>query len=427
MKPKKALKGLFTRTEPAAVEEPIVVVEAKPAKKESPEPQTPSSDLLEVELETLMAQAELAPEATPALETLQAFSPLALDLPEESPAAEQEPDSEEPLPFDFDTSVDQQSPHVPEQMSAPEQMPLLVPEYVPAPEPMPEPQYEPAPNLHRMGAETADAGAQLAFAVMNIQTNFARSLDERMTWGQEQYLAFIRRIDAVQTEAFLLKGKLLEEVKRKFFEDNKTGWKKFCDESLDMNYTTANQYIRVSAEFDVTSHQRPDFGFEHFKAMLPLAPEARAELLLSLPQVSVKALRKIVQDRLMPEALPHASASTLVDSKAMVRVLQDLKMQIFECAPAALSQAQRWQLSAACRNLSDELAHLSQALFVEPMLTNRPRYEMQSNKSTLHSPGALGAQAELAPTQQNSAAHSPRKVIAGASVEALGMTDLSDE
>jgi hypothetical protein len=214
----------------------------------------------------------------------------------------------------------------------------------------------------------ADFAASFTSALNKVSYNFDKHSPERQNWEKEQYLEFIRRLDAAQTEAFLLKGKLLEEVKRRFFEDNKTGWKRICEENLGLNYTTANQYIRVAQEFDVTSHQRTDFGFEHFKALLPLSPDERMTLLSSLPAVSVKALRNIVQEKLASKqsgspGQPDAKGNS--EAKLMVQLLQKLKIQIFDCAPQNFSQLQRWQLSAACRNLSEELFRLAESLHTE--------------------------------------------------------------
>lgn len=215
---------------------------------------------------------------------------------------------------------------------------------------------------------------EIADAVTRVNYNFEASKEERQKWHSDQYINFIRRIDNAQTEAFFLKGKLLDEAKKRYFEDNKVGWKNFCEDKLFMNYTTANQYIRVSQEFDVTSHQRPDFGFEHFKALLPLAPEERASLLENLPAVSVKSLRNMVQERLL-KALPTEERDSSSQAKNMVKLLQNLKKEIMQCEADLLPQTQRWQLSAACRNLAEELTLLAHSL-------NASQLAMQRNAKT---------------------------------------------
>lgn len=209
-------------------------------------------------------------------------------------------------------------------------------------------------------AETTQS--RIADAISKVTYNFEMHKADREGWASGQYVEFIKRIDTAQTEAFFLKGKLLEEVKRRFFEDNKIGWTQFCETELMMNYTTTNQYIRVSQEFDVTSHQRPDFGFEHFKALLPLGPQERLELMESLPTISVKQLRNMVQERLAKTTSPKEQASPTVQARHLLKLLQQLKSEVLKCDPELLMQEQRWQLSAASRNLSEELTQLSNAL-----------------------------------------------------------------
>ena len=215
---------------------------------------------------------------------------------------------------------------------------------------------------------------------LKLQYNFNNACAERQNWSQQEYLSLITRIDNAQTEAFLLKGKLLDEVKRRFFEDNKSGWKNFCENKLDLNYTTANQYIRVSQEFDVTSHQRPDFGFEHFKAMLPLPIEMRNEMLHTLNKISVKQLRLMVQEKLQPNASPEFKPKGTGEIKTLVKMLQNLKVEIFDVVPRIYSQSQRWQLSAAARNLSEELEILAKALNEEP--NHSARHNRQGASAT---------------------------------------------
>ena len=159
----------------------------------------------------------------------------------------------------------------------------------------------------------------------------------------------------------MLKGKLLEEVKRRFFLDNKQGWKRFCDDRLDMNYTTANQYIRVAEEFESLARERPDFGFEHFKALLPLPADQRSEILARSESLSVKTIRKLVQEKLAPMLISTPMPGT-GDAKNLVRNLEQLKDQILGGDFAGLPQLTRWQLAAACQNISEELHALAALL-----------------------------------------------------------------
>lgn len=201
---------------------------------------------------------------------------------------------------------------------------------------------------------------QLETAFLGVQYNFELHRAERSSWRESEYLEFIKRIDVAQTEAFFLKGALLDEVKKRFFENNKSSWKDFAEQSLGMNYTTANQYIRVAQEFDVTSHQRPDFGFEHYKALLPLGPALRQQLIGELPPLSVKALRNVVHKKLTssdPSPGPARSVGRL-----LVELLVNVKRQAIECSPDLLSQKETWQLIAACRNVADDLKSLAEQL-----------------------------------------------------------------
>jgi hypothetical protein len=118
--------------------------------------------------------------------------------------------------------------------------------------------------------------------IAKFDAQFENTAIQRHEWKEADYLNIFNKIDKAQSEAFLLKGKLLLEVKNKFFETNQMGWKDFCAEKLCLYYTTANQYIRVAAEFsDFTrSGVHSSFGFEHFKALLPLPLELRQEVLM---------------------------------------------------------------------------------------------------------------------------------------------------
>ncbi|NBO37075.1 hypothetical protein EBU99_00660 [bacterium] len=214
--------------------------------------------------------------------------------------------------------------------------------------------------------------------IMTLQYNFEAMRSMRDAWAEADYARFLKRLDAVQTEAFLLRGKLLSEAKTRFFETNKIGWAEFCEMRLGMNYTTANQYIRVASEFDVTSHQRPDFGFEHFKALLPLPVEERAALIETIDSISVKSLRQMVKMHLIsktPSPVEVTPRETLRHSSRLIKMLQQVKGEIAAHGGSfqALNQNQRWQMSAACQNIAAHLNQLARALNEEPNLDDGRR------------------------------------------------------
>jgi hypothetical protein len=221
-------------------------------------------------------------------------------------------------------------------------------------------------------APTLPVSVQTQDRIMNIQYNFDLMRSTRESWNETDYAEFLRRLDALQTEAFILRGKLLAEAKDRFFETNKTGWAEYCETTLGMNYTTANQYIRVATEFDVTSHQRSDFGFEHFKALLPLPAEARTEFFSSPEAMSVKLIRTRVKEILastgMGEGRP-ATPSALRQSVRLTRMLETIKSEVITHGSSfsSLNQQQRWQVAAACQNIAAHLNHLAQSLNADPL------------------------------------------------------------
>lgn len=336
-KPKKPLRGLFSRTESA------------PAPKPEPEP-------IKAQPQKVEAAKTVAPKAEAKLEPKIETKPVAKveEKIETKPVAKVEAKTEAKHPPKVEAAVTKIEVKTPPVEKAPAVIAAKT---------------EVAETTR--AENTAQRNNDIANAISRVNYNFDLAKNDRKEWVSAQYVEFIRRIDNAQTEAFFLKGKLLEEAKRRFFEDNKMGWKSFCEETLLMNYTTANQYIRVAQEFDVTSHHRPDFGFEHFKALLPLAPEERASLIESLPTVSVKSLRNLVQERLSKGTAAPVEKESGHQAKAMVRLLQDLKKQILECEPDLLPQTQRWQLSAACRNLAEELTVLAHTLNASTLATQR--------------------------------------------------------
>lgn len=209
--------------------------------------------------------------------------------------------------------------------------------------------------------------------IMQVQYNFESMRPARDTWQEQDYAQFLRRLDAIQTEAFILKGKLLAEAKNRFYETNKLGWAEFCDTTLDMNYTTANQYIRVATEFDVTSHQRTDFGFEHFKALLPLPAEARMEFLNSPSPMSVKTIRSRVKEIISTQLVGEGAANSVSASRRssrLLKMLELLKQEVISHGESfeSLNQNQRWQLAAACQNIAGHLNHLAQTLNSDPTM-----------------------------------------------------------
>ncbi len=203
----------------------------------------------------------------------------------------------------------------------------------------------------------------LAYTVTKIQYNFERLRLERNKWDKNEYISFLNRIDNAQTEAFFLKGKLIGEIKDRFYEGNKVGWKSFCDENLNMNYTTANQYIRVAEEFDISSKQRTDFGFEHFKALLPVPSEQRNKILENLPtSVSVKSLRNIVSKTLGKESNSLHTSTPKVHIRHITENLEKIKLQLESLNLNDLEQSDKWSLLGAFKNLSEEMSKMSEML-----------------------------------------------------------------
>lgn len=240
---------------------------------------------------------------------------------------------------------------------------------LPVREEIPKPLAIPAPQSTQSG--------QNALNIHQLRQSFDSQAPSRMGWLESDYVQLIKRLDQIQTEAFILKGKLLSESKDKFFATNKSGWAQFCEDSLGMNYTTANQYIRVALECDVMSHQYPDLGFEHFKAILPVSPEIRPSLLGSFQRGSVKALRNLVAEmlakdsqrtgqelqsqalaKIVPEATPKAA-------KLLLKHLQNVHLTLAGVDMANLTPQLAWQVSVACSQVAGSLmrsAKLASAL-----------------------------------------------------------------
>jgi len=194
-------------------------------------------------------------------------------------------------------------------------------------------------------------------------------LNDRTPWKEDEYVSFIQRIDQAQTDAFFLKGKLISEVKEKFYVNNKRGWVQFCDETLNMNYTTANQYVRVALEFDVMSHQRKDFGFEHFKALLPLTKDQRDEFLFETPNnLSVKMLRELIAKKVEAPSTDLGFEKNKLRAKHIIETLQKLKSQLIQLKDSSLTQEEKWQLYGAFQNLSEEMNIISTSFTASPKI-----------------------------------------------------------
>lgn len=352
-KPKKALRGLFTRTEPVVRREEADDSDVAPAVEATP-----------------VVVAAPAVEAAPVFEAVPAVEAEAVPVAEEPAFATLEAAEAEAVPagsvaIEVTNTLDSfiTSP------ASDAATPFAEALDVASPPPIPTVLVESASG---QGAGSVTAGCDVTSihapapispvdALAGVVNGFNASVLDRSAWAEDQYLTFIRRIDQAQTEAFLLKGKLLEEVKRRFFVDNKQGWKRFCDDRLDMNYTTANQYIRVAEEFDSLARERPDFGFEHFKALLPLPADQRTEILARSEALSVKTIRRLVQEKMAP-TLTVEQAQTSQEARSLVRNLEQLKEQLLGGNYSVLPQLTRWQLAAACQNLSEELHSLASML-----------------------------------------------------------------
>ncbi|MES2614368.1 MAG: hypothetical protein V4591_03025 [Bdellovibrionota bacterium] len=234
----------------------------------------------------------------------------------------------------------------------------------------------PLKQVHSVAEEKNQALANTTapYSFVKIQYNLDLFKAERGSWQEQDYISFINKIDQAQTDAFFLKGKLVSEIKGRFYLDNKRGWAIFCDETLNMNYTTANQYIRVSQEFDVTSHQREDFGFEHFKALLPLAKEVRNELLTQTPKnLSVKSLRDLVAKKILGSSPKSTQEKNTLSAKNIVETLQKLKLQLSRLNSITLSQEDKWQLHGAFQNISEEMNLISNSFISTPELKAESR------------------------------------------------------
>jgi hypothetical protein len=203
----------------------------------------------------------------------------------------------------------------------------------------------------------------LAYTVTKIQYQFDAQKIERNTWSKNEYISFLNRIDNAQTEAFFLKGKMISEIKERFYASNKNGWKQFCEEHLNMYYTTANQYIRVSEEFDVTTYRRTDFGFEHFKALLSVPTQERNKIIEQLPNnVSVKSLRNIITGTVLKETKASQNHNNKKNIKSITDNFEKIKYQLENLNLNELEQSEKWSLLGAFNFLSEEMEKMSEIL-----------------------------------------------------------------
>lgn len=184
------------------------------------------------------------------------------------------------------------------------------------------------------------------------QKQVGQSERDRLKWQEPDYVACLSAIDHTQTGIFFIKGRLVAEVKGKFYRDNGKGWAVFCENILKMNYTTANQYIRVAQECDVMSNHRKDLGFEHFKALLPLPQTERTAILDSIPEnASVKHVRDLVQRHAQKQAGDQSKKG--VSTRAILATLQKLSSQLERVSYAELDQEDKWALLGAFHSLSE--------------------------------------------------------------------------
>jgi flagellar basal body rod protein FlgB len=244
-------------------------------------------------------------------------------------------------------------------------------------------------NVTNNTVEIAQEVVQSTAVIPKIQYNFEYLKQERQNWVKDDYVSFLKRIDNAQTEAFLLKGKLISEVKNRFYENNKNGWNHFCTETLNMNYTTANQYIRVALEFDVTSHQRTDFGFEHFKALLPLPANSRVRILEKVdPNISVKHLRQLVADAIATSHTESVEGASTIRSgsqhgltrprhrvKPLIENLQKVKQELERIDMNMLSTEEQWSLYGAFKTLSERMSRMAHQIS-SPQSLKGEEYEL---------------------------------------------------
>jgi hypothetical protein len=246
-------------------------------------------------------------------------------------------------------------------------------------------------------ASQKEGPSQSGLNIPQLRQSFESQAPTRSLWVEQDYVQLIRRLDVIQTEAFILKGKLLAEAKDRFYSENKNGWIQFCELTLGMNYTTANQYIRVALECDVMSHQYPGLGFEHFKALLPLPVPERPQLLAKFNGGSVKSLRTLVSEILTQSShtgvvrsgaestakvkqLPEGSARA---ARSLLRHLQNVHAALAVLDMDQLPTKLAWQVSVACGQVASNLMHAARiTALAQDLETVSGGNSLQSNPSS---------------------------------------------
>ena len=226
-------------------------------------------------------------------------------------------------------------------------------------------------DLPEKAAQNSNPNVNIA----QLRESFDAQATSRNKWIASDYSELIQKLDRLQTEAFILKGKLLAEAKQRFFASNKLGWAEFCEQKLCMNYTTANQYIRVATEFDVTSHQYPNLGFEHFKALLPIEAHDRPQVLEKFGSGSVKALRTIVSQRLQSADTKRSTEQNTQSAKQLLKSLQMVHFYLASVDTARLSAQLKWQLLATCNQVANSLLVFAEKSEVAAPMAPRPIVE----------------------------------------------------
>jgi hypothetical protein len=121
----------------------------------------------------------------------------------------------------------------------------------------------------------------------------------------------------------------------------------------------------------VTSHQRPDFGFEHFKALLPLTQDERVLILEQTETWSVKAIRNKVREIVVAKAPSNPKQNAKETSRQAMRFMRTLQSTKTDAADFIeafqnLNPTQRMQVAATCHSAAAYLLKLARILNDEP-------------------------------------------------------------
>jgi hypothetical protein len=225
-KPKKALRGLFSRTEPEITEpapSPSVLAPSTPinsptalttnsfAPLELTPPSTPTSVPSVVPDLTSSPDPVIAPSEKKHLNRLASAPTKTFDTTvsfsgksNASSIALDEKNKESEVDANTDTSFNIRPPSLETQS----QSKILPPV---------------SPTI------TTKEEASAPYSFVKIQYNLDGFKAERTNWKEADYISFIHRIDQAQTDAFFLKGKLIAETKERFYLNSKQGWAVFCD------------------------------------------------------------------------------------------------------------------------------------------------------------------------------------------------------